>query len=72
MDLNQLYFDHQILLMHAAGAISEPARRKHLAAAGTIGGQIFDLLSSKRADASLSWLPWTDRSCQAADLAVSA
>ena len=72
MDLDQLYSEHQMSLMRAADTISEPARRKHLAASGTIGDQIFDLLSSKRADASLSWLPWTDRSYQAADLVVSA
>ncbi|WP_176594431.1 hypothetical protein [Sphingobium sp. EM0848] len=72
MDLNQLYFEHQILLMNAADAISEPARRKHLAAAGIIGGQIFDLLSSKKADASGSWLPWTDQSGLATDMVASA
>ncbi|WP_022681787.1 hypothetical protein [Sphingobium bisphenolivorans] len=72
MDLNQLYSEHQILLMHAADAISEPARRKHLAAAGIIGGRIFDLLSSKEAAASVSWLPWTDRSRPAAHLVGSA
>ena len=72
MDLNQLYSEHQILLMHAADAISEPARRKHLAAAGIIGGQIFDLLSSKEAVASVSWLPWTDQSCLGAALVASA
>ena len=72
MDLNQLYFEHQILLMNAADAISEPARRKHLSAAGVIGGQIFDLLFSKEAAASVSWLPWTDQSCLGADLVGSA
>ncbi|MEV4932576.1 hypothetical protein MRBLMA1_002819 [Sphingobium sp. LMA1-1-1.1] len=72
MDLNQLYSEHQILLIHAADAISEPARRKHLAAAGIIGGQIFDVLSSKNAGASVGWLPWMDQSPLAADLVGSA
>ena len=72
MDLNQLYSEHQILLMRAADAISESARRKHLAAAGIIGGQIFDVLSSKNAGASVGWLPWMDQSLPAADLVGSA
>lgn len=72
MDLNQLYTEHQISLMRAAGAASEPARRKHLLAAGIIGGQIFDLLSSKNAAASIGWLPWAKQPGQAADMCVSA
>lgn len=72
MDLNQLYSEHQILLMHAADAIGEPARRKHLSAAGIVGGQIFDLLSSKNAGASVGWLPWIDQSRLAAGLVASA
>ena len=72
MDLNQLYSEHQILLMHAADATSEPARRKHLSAAGIIGSQIFDLLSSKNAGVSAGWLPWMDQSRLAADLVGSA
>jgi hypothetical protein len=72
MDLNQLYSEHQILLMHAADAISEPARRKRLTAAGIIGGQIFDLLSSKNAGASVGWLPRMGQSLLATDLVESA
>ncbi|WP_176599042.1 MULTISPECIES: hypothetical protein [Sphingobium] len=72
MDINQLYSEHQISLMHAADAISEPARRQHLAAAGIIGGKIFDLLSSKEAAASVNWLPWTDQSRLGAGLVGSA
>ena len=72
MDLNQLYTEHQISLMRAAGSGSEPARRKHLLAAGVIGGQIFDLLSSKNAAASVGWQPWAKQFGEAADLCVSA
>lgn len=71
MDLNQLYTEHQISLMRAAGAVGELARCKHLLAAGMIGGQIFDLLSSKNATASVSWLPWAEQFGQTADLCVS-
>lgn len=72
MDLNQLYTEHQISLMRAAGAASEPTRRKHLLAAGVIGGQIFDLLSSKNAAASVDWLPRAEQLDPKADLCVSA
>ncbi|WP_313805802.1 hypothetical protein [Sphingobium sp.] len=72
MDLNQLYTEHQISLMCAAGAVSERARRKHLLAAGIIGAQIFDLLSSKNATASVGWLPWAEQFGQTAALFVSA
>ena len=56
MDLNQFYFQHQISLMRAAGATSEPTRMKHLDAAKVVGGQIFDFLTSKGAAASASWI----------------
>lgn len=72
MDLNHLYSEHQIFLMRAADAISESMRSKHLCAAGVIGGQIFDLLSSKNAAASAGWLPWTDQFDQATCRVVSA
>lgn len=72
MDLNELYSEHQILLMHAADATSVPVRRKHLDAAGIIGGQIFYALSSKNAAASVGWLPWMDQSLLAVDSVVPA
>ena len=72
MDLNQLYSEHQISLMRAAGAISVSARSNHLLEAGVIGGQIFDLLTSKNAAASVDWLPLAERFGQPADLCVSA
>ena len=72
MDLNRLYSEHQVSLMRAADAHSESARRKHLCAAGVVGGKIFDLLSSKNAPASAGWLLWTDRLAPAAGLAVPA
>lgn len=65
MDLNQLYFDHQISLMRAADAIKGPVHHEHLLTAGVLGGQIFDLLSSKNAAASADWLPFTGMSGQA-------
>ncbi|UZW57160.1 hypothetical protein NUH86_20740 [Sphingobium sp. JS3065] len=61
MDLNQLYSEHQIALMRAADAVSDSARRRHVCAAGVIGGKIFDLLTSKNADAAAGWLPWRDQ-----------
>jgi hypothetical protein len=72
MDLNHLYSEHQISLMRAAQALSEPTRHKHLSAAGVIGIQIFNLLSSKNARASADWRSWTSRPCQTADLVVQA
>ena len=72
MGLNHLYFEHQISLMRAADALSDPARRKHLCAAGVISGQIFDLLSLKNAPASAGWLPQTDQFRSVAQLAIPA
>ena len=72
MDLNQLYTEHQISLMRAAGAGSDPARRKHLLAAEIIGGQICEVLSSKNAAATVGWLPWAKPLGRTADLCVSA
>jgi hypothetical protein len=72
MDLNHLYSEHQISLMRAVEAVSEPTRHKHLSAAGVIGVQIFNLLSSKNASASADWLSWTDRPYRATDLVVQA
>jgi hypothetical protein len=72
MDLNQLYSEHQVSLMRAAGALSQSARRKYLCAAGLVGGQIFELLSSKNAPASVGWSPWANRLVPIAGLAVPA
>ncbi|HWT62740.1 MAG TPA: hypothetical protein VN150_09165 [Ochrobactrum sp.] len=72
MDLNQLYTDHQISLIRAAGAASESARRKRLLAACIIGGHIFDLRSSKNATASAGRLPWAGQFGQTAEWCVSA
>ena len=72
MDLNRLYSEHQVSLMRAADAHSESARREHLCAAGVVGGQIFDLLSSKNAPASADWLFWTRQLAPAVGLAVPA
>ena len=72
MDINHLSSEHQISLLRAADALCEPARREHLCAAGVIGGQIFDLLSSKNAPASAGWLPWTVRIGTAPERAITA
>jgi hypothetical protein len=40
MDLNQLYFDHQLLLMKARRAQSGEARRAHEIGASHIAGRI--------------------------------
>lgn len=63
MDLNQFYFQHQISLMRAAGATSEPTRMKHLNVAEVVGEQIFDFLTSRGAAASASWIAGSDQRC---------
>ena len=55
MDLNQLYFDHQILMMKAQGARSCDGRRGHEAAASGIAGRIGRLQRSLGAPAAFDW-----------------
>ena len=51
MDLNQLYFDHQIQLMRAANSPASSDAATHLRSAAQIAGQIGDLQRRKGASA---------------------
>lgn len=57
MDFNQLYFDHQILLMRAAGSSVSADAADHLRHAALIAGRIGDMQRSKGADAEAYWSP---------------
>ena len=56
MDLNQLYFDHQILLIKADGAASPTARRGHEAAAALVAGRIGQSQVRLGAAAACAWM----------------
>lgn len=62
MDLNQLYFDHQLLLMRAASSPAADAAA-HLCQAARIAGQIGDLQRAKGADAQTYWARQATRAC---------
>lgn len=55
MDLNQLYFDHQILLMRAARSPVSADAALHLCKAARIAGQIQGLQQARGADAEAYW-----------------
>lgn len=55
MDLNQLYFDHQILLMKAARSPVSGDAALHLCKAAQIAGQIRGLQRARGADAEAYW-----------------
>lgn len=55
MDLNQLYFDHQILLMRAARSPVSADAALHLCKASEIAGQIRGLQLARGADAEAYW-----------------
>jgi len=56
LDLNQLYFDHQVSLMNAHGAATPHARRGHEHEAGRIAGRIGRLQSRLGAAAACAWV----------------
>jgi len=60
VDLNQLYFDHQILLIQADGAASTAARRGHEAAAAQVAERIGQRQVRLGAAAACAWMaqPW--------------
>ena len=55
VDLNQLYFDHQILLMRAAGSPVMADAALHLRDAARIAGQIGGVQRAKGASAEAYW-----------------
>lgn len=55
MDLNSLYSSHQASLMRAAASGSRTLRAAHLAAAGTLAGQIACIQHKVGAAASTGW-----------------
>ena len=63
MDLNQLYFDHQLLLMRAASSPASDAAT-HLCQAARIAGQIGDVQRAKGANAQAYWAQQAARACR--------
>ena len=55
MDLNQLYFDHQILLMRAKQTLSAEARHAHEAGASLIAGRIGCIQRALGAASAPAW-----------------
>lgn len=55
MDLNQLYFDHQVLMMRAGRAVSCGARHEHEIDASHIAGRIGCMQRSMGAAAAPQW-----------------
>lgn len=55
MDLNQLYFDHQIAVMRADGALSRQFRRDRRFDASRIAGRIGCMQRALRAGAAPAW-----------------
>ena len=56
MDLNQLYFDHQIQLIRADGAETPDVRRGHQLAASRIAGRIGQRQAWLGATAACAWM----------------
>ena len=56
MDLNQLYFDHQITLIRADGATTPEARRDHETDAAQIAGRIGLRQARLGAAAACAWM----------------
>lgn len=55
MDLNQLYFDHQVLLIGAARALSCELRKEHELGASQIAQRIGCMQKSVGAGAAAGW-----------------
>ena len=55
MDLNQLYSDHQLLLMKARRTLSAEARRAHEAGASLIAGRIGGMQRALGAAGAAAW-----------------
>ena len=67
MDLNQLYFDHQLLLMRAARAPTDALRRNHEMAAVKVAGHVRTMQRTLGASAAGTWdAPAAVTECSAA------
>ena len=55
MDLNQLYFDHQLLLMKAKRALSCEVRRAHETGASRVAGRIGRMQHALGAACAPAW-----------------
>lgn len=55
MDLNQLYFRHQILLMRASGTVDGAASLRHESGAARIARSIVALQHALGAKAAFAW-----------------
>lgn len=55
MDLNQLYFDHQLLLIRASRAVSCGAREEHEVTASHVAGRIGCMQRALGAAAAPIW-----------------
>ncbi len=55
MDLNQLYFDHQVLLIKAARADTRGTRHEHEVSASHVAGRIGCMQRALGAAAARSW-----------------
>jgi hypothetical protein len=55
VDLNQLYFDHQLLLMKARRTLSAEARRAHEAGASLLAGRIGRMQRALGAEGAPAW-----------------
>ena len=55
MDLNRLYFDHQLSLMRASGSVTCDGRRRHVSRALRIAGRIGSAQRSLGAAAATGW-----------------
>jgi hypothetical protein len=56
VDLNKLYFDHQIQLIRADGAANEEARAGYALAAAEIAGRIGQKQARLGAAAACAWM----------------
>lgn len=70
MDLNQAYFDHQVLLMKARAARSLDERRGHEAAASCIASDIGRVQRALGAPAAPAWQADTYTLPEASELAL--
>ena len=55
MDLNKLYFDHQLLVMKAKQALSAELRRTHEAATSLVAGRISHVQRALGAACAPAW-----------------
>lgn len=66
MDLNKLYFDHQLLLMKARRPGTSQIRGEHLAAARAIAGRIATFQRGLGAASAAAWGTLSAPRCECA------